>query len=62
VPCCVALGSALKVIVAEKTGRKPDLVVYLEGSPLPARKGPITTRPDIDVDALWQALARLLEE
>ena len=51
-PKGLVLGSALKVIVAEKTGRKPDLVVYLEGSPLPRRKGPITTPPDLFVEVV----------
>ena len=43
----LVLGSELKVIVAEKTGRKPDLVVYLPGSLLPPRKGAITAPPDL---------------
>ena len=51
-PKGLVLGSALKVIVAEKTGRKPDLVVYLEGSPLPPRTGPITTPPDLFIEVV----------
>jgi Uma2 family endonuclease len=48
----LVLGSDLRILVAEKTGRKPDLTVYLEGSPLPARRGPITSPPDILVEVV----------
>jgi len=48
----LVLGSDLKLLVAEKTGRKPDLVVYLAGSPLPPRKGPITTPPDLLIEVV----------
>lgn len=48
----LVLGSDLKVLVAANTGRKPDLVVYLEGSRLPARKGPVTQPPDLLVEVV----------
>lgn len=48
----LVLGSDLKVLVAETTGRKPDLVVYLKGSRLPPRKGPIKEPPDLLVEVV----------
>ncbi len=48
----LVLGSDLRVLVAEQTGRKPDLVVYLEGSPLPPRNGPVTSPPDLLVEVV----------
>jgi Uma2 family endonuclease len=48
----LVLGSELKVMVGHKTGRKPDLVVYLPGSPLPPRKGAITAPPDLLVEVV----------
>ena len=43
----VVLGSDLKLQIGPRTGRKPDVVLYLPGSPLPRRRGPITTPPDL---------------
>lgn len=43
-------GSELKLLVAEKTGRKPDVVVLLPGSPAPPRRGPLVEPPDIIVE------------
>jgi Uma2 family endonuclease len=48
----LVLGSELKVLVGEKTGRRPDLVVYLPGSPLPPRRGAITAPPDLLVEVV----------
>lgn len=48
----LVLGSELKVLVAETTGRKPDLVVYLEGSRLPPRKGPVRHPPDLLIEVV----------
>jgi Uma2 family endonuclease len=48
----LVLGSELRILVAEKTGRKPDLAVYLEGSALPPRRGPITSPPDVLVEVV----------
>lgn len=48
----LVLGSGLKILVAEKTGRKPDVVVYFAGSPLPRRKGPVTVAPDLLVEVI----------
>jgi Uma2 family endonuclease len=48
----LVLGSELRVLVGQNTGRKPDLAIYLEGSPLPPRRGPITSPPDILVEVV----------
>ena len=45
-------GSELKVLVGEKTGRKPDLVVLLPGTPAPPRHGPIVAPPDILIEVV----------
>ncbi len=44
------MGSELKVLTARRRGRKPDLVVFLPGTPAPPRRGPITKPPDILVE------------
>ncbi len=43
-------GSEAKLAVSEDRGRKPDLTVYLPGSSLPPRRGPIRVPPDIAVE------------
>jgi Uma2 family endonuclease len=48
----VVLGSDLKLQLGPRTGRKPDVVLYLPGSPLPSRRGPITTPPDLVVEVV----------
>jgi Uma2 family endonuclease len=48
----LVLGSELKMLVAENTGRKADVVVYFEKSPLPRRKGPVTVAPDLLVEVI----------
>lgn len=48
----LVLGSDLKLLLTETTGRKPDLAVYLEGSGLPPRRGPITDPPDLLVEVV----------
>src|SRR5437867_11305130 len=45
-------GSELKVLVDPDTGRKPDLTVFLPGTPAPPRRGPITRPPDILVEVV----------
>lgn len=45
-------GSELKLLVAETTGRKPDLTVFLPGSPPPPRTGPIRRPPDIVIEVV----------
>ncbi|HYN22590.1 MAG TPA: Uma2 family endonuclease [Thermoanaerobaculia bacterium] len=45
-------GSEVKLVLGERLGRKPDLVVYLPGSPLPPRRGPVRVPPDIAVEVL----------
>jgi Uma2 family endonuclease len=45
-------GSELKLVVAKDTGRKPDIVVFLPGSPAPPRTGPITLPPDLVVEVV----------
>lgn len=46
------LGSELKVMVAPRTGRKPDAVVFLEGSAAPPKRGPINAPPDIVIEVV----------
>ena len=43
-------GSELKLLVAEKTGRKADVVVLLPGTAPPPRRGPLVVPPDILVE------------
>jgi Uma2 family endonuclease len=45
-------GSEAKFGVLPRTGRKPDLSVYLPGSPKPPAEGLIRTPPDIMVEIL----------
>jgi Uma2 family endonuclease len=45
-------GSEVKLALGERQGRKPDLVVYLPGSPLPPRRGPVRVPPDIAVEII----------
>jgi Uma2 family endonuclease len=45
-------GSDLKLLVGEKTGRKPDLVVLLPGAPAPPRRGPLVEPPDILIEVV----------
>jgi Uma2 family endonuclease len=44
------MGSELKVLTARTRGRKPDVVVFLPGTPPPPRRGPIRQPPDILVE------------
>jgi Uma2 family endonuclease len=43
-------GSELKLLVAEKTGRKADIVVLLPGTSAPPRRGPLVSPPDILIE------------
>ena len=43
-------GSDAKLAVGPKQGRKPDLTVYLAGTPLPPASGIITQPPDIAIE------------
>jgi Uma2 family endonuclease len=43
-------GSELKVLVGERTGRKPDLAIVLPGTRPPPRHGPIVEPPDIMIE------------
>jgi len=43
-------GSEVRLPVGEKRGRKPDLAVYLPGSPRPPRRGPVHAVPDVAVE------------
>ncbi len=44
--------SGAKFQVAETTGRKPDLTVFLEGTPRPPSRGLIRQPPDIAVEVV----------
>lgn len=44
------VGSDAKLALGEGLGRKPDLSVYLPGTPLPSRRGLITEAPDVAVE------------
>jgi Uma2 family endonuclease len=46
------LGSELKTLTREQTGRKPDLTVFLPGRPAPPRRGPIREPADILVEVV----------
>jgi Uma2 family endonuclease len=46
------LGSELKTLTREKTGRKPDLTIFLSGRPAPPRRGPIRQPADILVEVV----------
>lgn len=43
-------GSAAKLAVGPKQGRRPDLTVYLAGTPLPPSSGIIEQAPDIAIE------------
>jgi Uma2 family endonuclease len=43
-------GSDAKFVVGKRRGRKPDLTVYLPGSPLPPRRGLVRVPPDLAVE------------
>jgi Uma2 family endonuclease len=43
-------GSAAKLAVGPKQGRRPDLTVYLAGTPLPPSSGIIEQPPDIAIE------------
>lgn len=45
-------GSEVKLVVDDRRGVKPDLVVYLPGSPMPPRRGRVRVPPDIVVEIL----------
>ncbi len=45
-------GSDAKLAIATDRGRKPDVIVYLPGSPLPPRRGPIRVPPDVAVEVV----------
>jgi Uma2 family endonuclease len=46
------LGSELKTLTRERTGRKPDLTVFLAGRPAPPRRGVIRQPADILVEVV----------
>jgi Uma2 family endonuclease len=46
------LGSELKVLISKTIGRKPDVVIFLPGSAVPPRRGPITIPPDIIIEVV----------
>ncbi len=46
------VGSEAKMKLLPKTGRKPDLIVHLPGSPAPPRHGALKTPPDIVVEVV----------
>ena len=45
-------GSELKVLISKNIGRKPDVVIFLPGSAVPPRRGPITMPPDIAIEVI----------
>ncbi len=45
-------GSEAKIALSSDRGRKPDVIVYLPGSQLPPRRGPIRVPPDIAVEVV----------
>ncbi len=45
-------GSDAKLAVGPERGRKPDVIVYLPGSPLPPRRGAIRVAPDVAVEVV----------
>lgn len=45
-------GSEVKMTLGEHRGRKADLVVYLPGSPMPPRRGPVRVPPDLAVEVV----------
>lgn len=45
-------GSELKLLVAPSTGRKPDVSVFLPGTPAPPGRGVVSSPPDIVVEVV----------
>lgn len=45
-------GSEVKLVVGDRRGVKPDVVVYLPGSPMPPRRGRVRVPPDIVVEVI----------
>jgi Uma2 family endonuclease len=45
-------GSEVKLAVSPRRGRKADVTVYLPGSRLPPRRGPVRVPPDIAVEVV----------
>jgi Uma2 family endonuclease len=45
-------GSEVKLVVGDRRGVKPDLVVYLPGSALPPRRGRVLVPPDVVVEVI----------
>jgi Uma2 family endonuclease len=45
-------GSELKILIDSSTGRKPDAVVFLDGTPAPPKRGPIVHPPDIVIEVV----------
>jgi len=45
-------GSEVKLVLGDRQGRKPDLVVYLPSSPMPPGRGPVRVPPDIAVEVV----------
>src|SRR5262245_17994832 len=46
------LGSEIKLVTGESSGRKPDLAVYFPESPPPPRRGGLRTPPDLLVEVV----------
>ena len=46
------LGSEAKLKLQASSGRKPDLSVYLPGTPAPPRRGALTAPPDIVIEVV----------
>jgi Uma2 family endonuclease len=45
-------GSEVKLVLGDRQGRKPDLVVYLPSSPMPPGRGPVRVPPDVAVEVV----------
>jgi len=45
-------GSEVKFGLGPKTGRKPDVSMYLPGSPKPPRRGPVRVPPDLMIEVI----------
>lgn len=48
----VLAGSEAKLAIGPRRGRKPDLTLYLPGSPMPPRQGLVHVPPDIAVEVV----------
>lgn len=46
------LGSAVKLVLRQSTGRKPDLCVYLPGRRPPPRRGALSDAPDLVIEVV----------